>query len=196
MIAAIVVAEVAFWVLLVGGLAVRYLVKAQRLSSVILAGVPLVDLGLVILVAVDVVRGAPPTAAHALASMYLGFTVAFGHSIIRRADAWFRYRFADGPRPTKPVKGSKEYSQSLWAEWFRLLFAAIIAAVCLLVMIALQGWFVPTSVGEAFGHPYWAALVILAIVVVAWFFFGPGSTKSGDSNKDREDRSGYDSSTR
>ena len=36
MIAAIVAAEVAFWVFLLGGLALRYLVRARRLSTVVL----------------------------------------------------------------------------------------------------------------------------------------------------------------
>lgn len=42
-IAAIVAAEVAFWMLLLGGLALRYLARARRLSSAVLATVPLVD---------------------------------------------------------------------------------------------------------------------------------------------------------
>lgn len=82
MIAAIITAEVAFWVLLLVGLALRYLVRARRLSAVALAAVPLVDLALLVLVAVDVGSGAPPTRPHAFAALYLGVTVAFGHHII------------------------------------------------------------------------------------------------------------------
>lgn len=60
MIIAIVGAEIAFWVLLLGGLAVRYLLNARRASSVILACVPLVDLALVILVTTDLLREPNP----------------------------------------------------------------------------------------------------------------------------------------
>jgi len=184
MITAIIGAEIAFWVLLFGGLALRYLASAGHLSSVVLAGVPLVDLSLVILVAVDVVGGAEPTGAHALAAVCLGFTVAFGHAIIGRMDAWFRYRFAGGLKPGKPVEGSTEYVRSFWVEWFRLLLAACIAAVCLLAMIALDGWHVPSSIDDAWDHPYWAALVILAIVSVAWFIFGPASVKKDATSQE------------
>ncbi len=128
MIAAIIAAEVAFWMLLLAGLALRYLTRARRLSSVVLASVPLVDLALLVLVAVDVVGGAEPTRPHAFAALYLGITVAFGHPIIQRTDVWFRYRFADGPKLVKAPKGSRRQVIALWHEWFRVVLAAAIGA--------------------------------------------------------------------
>ena len=62
MLVAILVAEVLFWVVLAAGLAVRYLAGRERLSTWVLRGVPLVDLALVALVAVDIAAGAPITA--------------------------------------------------------------------------------------------------------------------------------------
>lgn len=184
MIAAIIAAEVAFWVLLLGGLVLRYLLRARLLSTVVLAAVPLVDLALLILVTVDVMRGAEPTRPHGFAALYLGITIAFGHHIIQRTDAWFRYRFAGGPRPLKPPKGSTAEVRALWLEWFRVVLAAVIGAACLLVMIALEGWHVPASISSASTHPYWATLLLLPIITVVWFLAGPAFAGRGDSTRD------------
>jgi hypothetical protein len=184
-IAAIVAAEVAFWVILLGGLALRYLVRARRLSTIVLLGVPLVDVALLVLVAVDVASGAQPTQPHAFAALYLGITVAFGHSIIRRVDAWFRHRFAGGPKPEKPPKGSTAEVRAIWAEWLRVVLAAAIGAACLLAMVAIEGWRVPAGVDAAAEHPYWATLLLLPIVTVVWFLAGPAFAGRGDPARDR-----------
>lgn len=190
MIVAIAAAEVAFWILLGGGLALRYLARARRISTVVLLAVPLVDLALVGLVAVDVLRGAAPRADHGLAVMYLGVTVAFGHPIVRWADSWFAYRFAGGPRPRKPAKGSAAYVRATWQEWLRVLAAAAIAAACLLLMIAFAGWRVPTSIDDAATHPYWSTVLLVGLVTIVWFIAGPVSTTiahlAGGSTRGRE----------
>ena len=185
MIAAIVGAEIAFWVLLLGGLALRYLLSVRRASSLVLACVPLVDLALVILVSVDLARGAAPTHAHALAAVYLGLTVAFGHQIIERVDGWFRHRFAGGPKPEKPPEGSTAEVKAIWAEWLRVLLAAVIAAACLLVMIAVHGESVPGSIGAVTKHPYWGVLHTIGIVTGIWFLAGPAFAGTGDPARDR-----------
>jgi hypothetical protein len=185
-IAAIIAAEVAFWVLLLGGLALRYLVRARRLSTLVLLAVPLVDLALLVLVAVDVLRGASPTQPHALAALYLGITVAFGHHIIQRTDAWFRHRFAGGPKPLKPPKGSTAEVRAIRREWFRVVLAATLGATCLLVMIALEGWHPPASVEDAARHPYWATLLLLPIVTAVWFLAGPAFAGRGNPARDQQ----------
>lgn len=180
MIAAIIAAEVAFWVLLLTGLALRYLARTRRLSTVVLAAVPLVDLALLVLVMVDVIHGAPPTQPHGFAALYLGITIAFGHHIIQRTDAWFRYRFADGPKPLKPPKGSTAQVRAIWREWLRVVLAAAIGATCLLTMIALEGWHLPASIDDAARHPYWATLLLLPMITVVWFLAGPAFAGRGD----------------
>jgi hypothetical protein len=178
-IVAILVAEAAFWIFLLGGLALRYLMKARRLSTVALAAVPLVDVVLVVLIASDAAQGAEPTQAHALATIYLGVTVAFGHPIIRRTDAWFRYRFVGGPKPIKPPKGSTAEVRALWREWLRVVVSALIAAACLLGMIALEGGHLPRSIADVADHPYWAALMLIAFIVAVWFLAGPAFAGRG-----------------
>lgn len=178
MIAAIVAAEIAFWVLLLGGLALRYIARLRGPSTVVLAAVPLVDVLLLTFVAIDIARGAPPRREHAFAAIYLGFTVAFGHSVIRWADAHFRHRFAGGPAPTKPPKGSTEEVRALWVEWFRVVLAAAIATVGIGAMILVEGRGIPSSIGEL-SHPYWATLHLLGVITIGWFLGGPAFAGKG-----------------
>ncbi len=182
MIAAILAAEIAFWVFLAGGLLLRYVVRAHRLSTLALAAVPLVDLALLVFVTIDVAGGAEATRPHALATVYLGFTVAFGHRTIRWADRWFRYRFADGPRPVRAAKGAR----ALWSEWARVVLAAAIAAACLALMIAVEGHGLPGSADEAFRHPYWSTMLQLGMIVVIWFLAGPAFAGPGGEPMVRE----------
>lgn len=188
MLGAIVAAEAAFWLFLLGGLAVRYIVKLQRASSVLLTCVPLVDVVLIVLVTMDLAGGADPGRVHALAAMYLGFTVAFGPATISWADAWFRYRFADGPRPRKPPKGSRRSVRAQWREWLRVVLAAAIAAVGMTVMIIAEGSPLPSSFVAVASHPIWASLQTLGLVVVIWFLAGPAFAGRGDPGLDRPSR--------
>lgn len=185
MIAAIVAAEVAFWVVLAAGLATRYVLRRDRLSRVLLLCVPGVDALLVTFVGIDIARGAEPSQGHALAAVYLGVTVAFGPSIVAWADARFRHRFAGGPRPVKPPKGSREESRAVWREWLRVVLAVAIASVLLLGMIALEGTGIPASADELGQDPYWGTMATMGIVTVIWFLAGPAFQGTGDRAKDR-----------
>lgn len=76
-------AEASFWVLLLAALFTRYLLRLRRASTALLCGLPLVDLALLSFVTIDLARGSEPTQSHALAASYLGFTLAFGHPMVR-----------------------------------------------------------------------------------------------------------------
>jgi hypothetical protein len=116
-LAVIAACEIGFWVLLGAGLGARYLLKMRRLSTVLLISVPLVDVVLLVATFVDLHRGATANTAHGLAAAYLGFSVAFGHSMIRWADQRFAHRFAGGPPPWKPPKGGRARARYEWREW-------------------------------------------------------------------------------
>lgn len=96
--------EVGFWVLLGGGLVIRYFLKLRTLSNVLLISVPLIDVVLLAFSIVDMRAGADAELRHGLAAAYIGYSVMFGHSTIRWADERFARRFADGPPPWKPPK--------------------------------------------------------------------------------------------
>ncbi len=174
LVAGIVTAEVLFWVLLLGGLAARYLVRARRLSTVLLVGVPLADLVLVLLTVVDLLSGSVPGNVHGLAAIYLGFSVAFGPYIVRRVDPWFAHRFAGGPAPEQlPASGPVRLRHE-WQSMKRMLGAWALAVPLLLIMVVVSGWRVPTSAAELFGSdPIWAWIGRITLVLVIWFVTGP-----------------------
>src|SRR5690606_19718630 len=118
-VALILASEAGFWVLLGLGLATRYLLRLRALSTLLLAGIPLVDVVLVVAVALDLLHGAEPRPVHGLAGVYRGADVRFAH------------RFAGGPPPVKPAKGTPERIAHLWREWGRVVTAATITTVVL-----------------------------------------------------------------
>lgn len=129
---AILACEIGFWVVLFSGLATRYLLRWRRLSTVLLLCVPLLDLALLSLITWDLrVAGATADFAHGLGAVYLGFTVAFGHTIIARVDAWFSHRFAGGPEPTKTPKHGRDRVVHEWKDWGRMVVCAVITTAVL-----------------------------------------------------------------
>lgn len=186
MIAAIIGAEIAFWVFVLGGFSLRYIARATGPSTVVLSLVPLVDLVLVLLVSADLILGGEPTRAHAFAALYLGTTVAFCKPIVHRMDTWFRYRFDNGPKPTKPDKGSRDEMRALWIEWFRLLTGFVITTVCVLAMLVFEGWWIPSSFAEASEDPFWSTVLLMGVVAVIWFLAGPAFAGKGSTNHEKE----------
>lgn len=93
----IVACEIAFWVLLAAGLALRYGARRPRLGAAVLLCEPVLELVLLAVTAVDLKNGAEPDWKHGLAAVYIGFTVGLGHSTIKWADARVAHRFAGGP---------------------------------------------------------------------------------------------------
>ncbi|MGC5166294.1 hypothetical protein [Luteimicrobium sp. DT211] len=180
-LAGIATSEVAFWVVLALALAARYVLRRDRLSTALLRTLPAIDLALLVFVATDLARHADPTSSHALAASYLGFTVAFGGPLVRWADARFAHRFAGGPRPVKPPKGSATYVRGLWLEWFRALAAAgISVAILTLLALGIRHQPVPATLDDAAADPLWAHVVLLGIVVVVWFLAGPAFARRTD----------------
>ncbi|MGW0434226.1 hypothetical protein ACWDV4_17005 [Micromonospora sp. NPDC003197] len=130
-LAVIVACEIGFWVLLGAGLVARYLLRLRRLSTVLLLSVPLVDLVLLTATVIDLRRGATANFTHGLAAAYLGFSIAFGHSMIRWADQRFAHRFAGGPPPWKPPKGGWARARYEWREWGKGMLGWAVACVLL-----------------------------------------------------------------
>ncbi|GAA0580769.1 hypothetical protein [Streptomyces crystallinus] len=123
----IVVCEVGFWVLLAGGLALRYLAKMPRASVAVLLCEPLLELLLLVVTVVDLKNGADPDWKHGLAAVYIGFSVAMGHSLVKWADARFAHRFAGGPPPAKAPAGGTARTLHEWKTAGRWTLAAALA---------------------------------------------------------------------
>ncbi|WP_433557045.1 hypothetical protein ACQPWY_34840 [Pseudonocardia xinjiangensis] len=164
--------EVGFWVLLAAGLAARYLLRARRLSTVLLLLVPVLDVVLVSAALVDVAGGSPPDSTHGLAAVYLGGTVAFGHSLIRWADARFAHRFAGGPPPPRPPRYGAAKVAYEWREWGKIVLAWGIALAVMLLTATVAGTGVPAP-SDWSADPMWSWGARLVPVVLIWFVGWP-----------------------
>ncbi|MGW0037942.1 hypothetical protein [Gordonia sp. NPDC003376] len=163
---AIIGCEIGFWVLILAGLSVRYLLHRQRLSTMILFAVPAVDVVLVAAVVLDLADGAQVTAVHRLAGIYLGVTVAFGHSMIGWADARFAHRFAGAPAPRKPPRGGRAAIRAEWIGFVRWLLAA---AICGVVVLGLSVTVADAEQAAALRQTFG----LLGVVTVIWLLTGP-----------------------
>lgn len=139
LIAVIIACEIGFWLLLGAGLVTRYVLRRRRLGAVLLLCVPLVDVVLLVATTVDLVRGATAEFGHGLAAVYLGFSVVFGHGMIRWADQRFAHRFSDGPTPTRPPRYGSARARYEWREFAKAALACGIACGLLLLAIAVVG---------------------------------------------------------
>jgi len=165
-LAVIVGCEIGFWVLLVSGLVARYLLRLRRLSTVLLVATPLVDLVLLIASVLDLRRGTVADATHGLAAAYIGFSIAFGHNMIRWADQRFAHRFAGGPPPWKPPKYGWARARWEWREWGKGLAGWAVACGLLGGAILWVGDWARTQELAA-----WIGRLSLAMVI--WLVFGP-----------------------
>lgn len=166
LVAVIAACEVGFWVVLGAGLVARYLLRLRRISAVLLVCVPLVDVVLLVATAIDLRDGGEATQIHGLAAAYLGFSVAFGHSMVRWADQRFAHRFAGGPPPWKPPKHGAERVRYEWREWLKCLLAWAIACGLMLVLMYVVG-----SPDRA--EALWAWIARLSTVLVVWLVGWP-----------------------
>ncbi|MEU7818376.1 hypothetical protein [Pseudonocardia sp. NPDC049154] len=107
--------------------------------------------------------------------MYLGFTVAFGHSLIRWADVRFAHRFAHrfagGPPPAPKPTGAARTAYE-WREWTKVVVMALVTGVVLVLVSLAAGRAIP--VPTAWGaDPLWHWGLKAALVTGILFVAGP-----------------------
>lgn len=175
----IVLCEVAFWVLLAAGLALRYPAKKPRLGAAVLLCEPLLEVVLLVVTVIDLKNGAQPDWKHGLAAVYIGFTVGLGHATIRWADARVAHRFAGGPPPVKPPKYGMARAVHEWkvaARW-------TVAAVTALALLQAAVWYVGGD-GDVSSLQAWQQKMLFVIginVVIAgsYTLFPKAAPKTG-----------------
>ncbi|WP_455354156.1 hypothetical protein [Streptomyces sp. SYSU K217416] len=134
----IVICEAGFWVLLAGGLALRYLARMPRAGIAVLLCEPLLEVVLLVATTIDLRNGAEPAWRHGLAAVYIGYTVAYGHYTIKWIDGHFAYRFADGPPPVRPPRYGTARARHEARLWLRTVLAAAVASG----LLQLAVWYV------------------------------------------------------
>lgn len=158
----IVVCEIAFWLFLFGGLVVRYLFHARRLSTLLLAGSPLIDGLLLLATAIDLKTGGTPTFAHGLAAIYIGVSIAFGRQIIAAADRRFAAWLGDTVQAVPRPKYGRAHAAQERRDWLRHLLAFVIGGTLLCGMMFFVG------IGPA-SHSLFLTLRTWAIVLLIDF---------------------------
>lgn len=161
-LAIIVACEIGFWVFVVLGLLVRYVLGRRRTGALLLAMTPVVDLVLLAAVIISLQSGGTATFFHGLAALYLGISIAYGHKMIKWADTHFAYRFARGPAPVRLY--GREYTKERWKDVVRTTVAVAIAAGILWLLTALVD---DSSRTDAFAGVY-PVLGIWYVIDLLW----------------------------
>ncbi|MGW0747930.1 hypothetical protein [Streptomyces sp. NPDC002587] len=178
LVALIITCEVAFWVLLAGGLALRYLAKMPRLGAAVLLCEPMLELVLLVVTTLDLKNGGEPTWTHGLAALYIGYTVGYGHYTVKWLDRHAAHRFGGGPKPPGPTYG-KARAVHEWKLWVRTLAAAAVAIGLLQAAI----WYVGDAGDTSALHAWqFAALRVLGIqaLIAATYSIWPRKAPAGD----------------
>lgn len=162
----IIACEIGFWLLLGAGLISRYLLGRKRLGAAFLISVPLVDVILLAATIIDLRSGAMANFTHGLAAAYLGFSVAFGRSLVRWADVRFAHRFAGGPPPEPKAKYGRERVTREWKEFGRGLLAYVIACALIAGAVVFVG---DPARTEALSQ----SIGLFSIILAVWFVFWP-----------------------
>lgn len=162
----IVACEVGFWVVLGAGLVARYALRMRKLGAVLLVCTPLVDVVLIVATVFDLRSGGEAKAAHGLAAIYLGVSVAFGHSMLRWADQRMAHRFAGGPPPVRPPKYGAARVRHEWREWGKFAVAWVVACSVMLLLMYVVGTPERTQV-------LWGQMSGMTVVGLIWLVGWP-----------------------
>jgi hypothetical protein len=176
--------EIGFWVLLAAGMGTRYLLKLPKVGMALLAGVPLVDVVLLVAAVIDLRRGGEPSFKHSLAAIFIAVSIAFGHQTIKWADRWAAHWLAGAPKPVKPRRGGPERARQERQGWFRHLLAFAIGCGLMLGLGVLSG-----DGYAALLRPVWTwtvVLVIDAFVSFSYSFDSEDKQKNSDKQKSRD----------
>jgi hypothetical protein len=138
-VAVLIGCEIGFWVVLFAGLVARYLLGQRRTGAVLLLSTAVVDLVALAAAVIDLRRGATADWSHGLAGTYIGFSVAFGPTIVRWADERFAHRFAGGPPPNRPPKYGADRALYEWKLFGRAAVAVGISCALMFGAIAMVG---------------------------------------------------------
>ena len=160
LLALIIACEIAFWLFIAAGLVLRYPLRRPRAGLVAFALTPVVDLVLLTLTTLDLRAGGEPSWVHTLAAFYIGFSLLFGHDLIRWADRQYRVRVL-GEAVAKPEPSLRREAVS----FVKAVGAVGLALVAVEVVIAVSG----NPAAEALRQ----ARSTGALILLVWAISGP-----------------------
>ncbi|PBC77770.1 hypothetical protein BX265_2526 [Streptomyces sp. TLI_235] len=163
MVSLIVAGEVGFWVVLAAGLGLRYGLRLRRVGAALLVLLPVVDLVILAATVADLRGGAVADWTHGLAASYVGFSVAYGHYLVRWADGHAAHRLAGGPKPAGPPK----YGAARAAHEWRMFARTLVASALTVALIAAVQWLVGDGARTAGLDSWYPRMALVAGINLA-----------------------------
>lgn len=175
MIGWILLAEVAFWVVISAGLVSRYIWKRQRLSIVLLALTPVIDLALLVLTAIDLRNGQVASVVHGIAAIYIGVSVAYGKTMIEWADEKFHHWILKQSKEKEKLFGKAKGIHEL-KMWIRHIIAYGMGSALLYGMIQYIG---DSGNTDVFWQmiKYWGIIVLIDGAISISYILFPKENK-------------------
>ncbi|MFJ5765718.1 hypothetical protein ACIP9C_10145 [Lysinibacillus sp. NPDC093210] len=170
MIAWIITAEIAFWIVILIGLVCRYRFKKPKLSILFFALTPVIDLLLVLLTAMDLRAGTPASISHGIAAVYIGVSIAYGKTMITWADEKFQQWFLKLPVEKKRLTGLAKGIHEIKMLGLHVI-AYVISASLLYAMIVFIGQLTDTSSLLQVMKVWGIILIIDAIISFSYIIF-------------------------
>ena len=185
MLIAILACEIGFWVAIALGLITRYPLNRPRLGKALLYSTPLIDVLLLSFVVIHLRSGVEPHLTHGIAALYIGFSIAFGHQVIERADRTYRRKINKESVP-EPQRGTP-MQREIQSFGRALLAAAVAAAIIEITILAASN----PMVAKTLRSWHQTLLIILGIWLVAgpvWQFFSPTPKASAVNHNSKHDK--------
>ncbi|WP_086825101.1 hypothetical protein [Allokutzneria sp. NRRL B-24872] len=170
---AIIGAEVGFWLFIALGLFSRYVLKMPKLGVVFLICTPLTDVFLLAVAGYDLSVGGKAEFHHAVAALYLGISVVWGHKMIKWADQRMNHRFAGGPPPVRKPEHGRAHAQHLRSGWFRHVASWALGVSLLAGGLWLADWDLGRAEALADVAMIWTVVLVVDGVYSLSFTFKP-----------------------
>lgn len=152
MILAIILAEVAFWLCLFGGMILRYALKLPKAGIALLAATPLIDFALLIYTFWSLADTNYANFFHGFGAFYVVFSIIFGKDLIQALDRRWR--------GSSDISG-EGFNRSSRDNLIRCVIACAISILILVAMIAVTG------LTGSFWLIYW--IIAIAFMPLGWW---------------------------
>ncbi len=162
LLALVIGSEIGFFVLLMAGLAVRYLMRMPRTGAVLLALSPIGYVVVLIAGAINLARGGTSDIAHVFGAIAIGIVLVSGRHHMHSMDGWVRRRLAKEP---KPQLYGEEFARKQRTDFYRR------AGEWAVVVALLAGGYVLTGFDVLRGGALLSGASFWTVVLVVDFFW-------------------------
>lgn len=175
----IIACEIGFWIFIILGLTLRYVLNFKKTGLLFLALTPVLDLILLIIAGVDIYNGATATIAHALAAVYISISIVFGKSMIEWSDSRFRYLVGKGEKPVK-LYGKESSKHALKHLLKHLLSFGIGVGVLMLVVYLVDDSSKTSAIWGVI--QLWLNVLVIDLIITITYLIWPPQEKKIESS--------------